>query len=177
MDEDGNQQAYEWCSQDSYEEESNYDGEIETNQNAVATSRERTSESIDSKEVDSNCVYQDDISQNLIHSTLQPPSHLSPAFKRFFAEFENNIDFILRSDYEILPQHCKAEQKRLKNKYENLLTASRDMCRRFTGPHSVLQIFLEKIVASIKFIAKNLKESTKNEFKLWTEIRIPITDT
>ena len=51
------------------------------------------------------------------------------------------------------------------------------MCRRFTGPHSVLQIFLEKIVASIKFIAKSLKESTKNEFDLWIEVRTPITDT
>ena len=65
----------------------------------------------------------------------------------------------------------------MKIKYENLLTASRDMCRRFTGPHSVLQIFLEKIVASIKFISKSLKESTKNEFGLWIEVRTPITDT
>ena len=70
------------------------------------------------QEVDGGCAsspYQDDhLTQNMIHSTLQPPSHLSPAFKRFFSEFENNIDFILRSDYEILPQQrspfaCKAE--------------------------------------------------------------------
>ena len=51
------------------------------------------------------------------------------------------------------------------------------MCRRFTGPHSVLQIFLEKIVASVKFISKSLKERTKNEFSLWIEVRTPITDT
>lgn len=68
---------------------------------------------------------------------------------------------------------CKAEQKRLKNKYENLLTASRDMCRRFTGPHSVLQIFLEKIVASINFIAESLKLSTLKDYKLWIEVQIP----
>lgn len=121
--------------------------------------------------------------ENLIHSTLLPPAHLSPRFKRFFSEFEGNIDYILRYDYEILPQLmspfvCKAEQKRLKNKYENLLNQSKEMCRRFTGPHSVLQIFLEKIVASINFIAEALKEETLKSVQdgglaLWTEVEVP----
>ena len=43
------------------------------------------------------------------------------------------------------------------------------MCKRFTGPHSVLQIFLEKIVASISCIAESLKEMTLKELGLWTE--------
>ena len=72
---------------------------------------------------------------------------------------------------------CKADLKRLKIKYENLLTASRDMCRRFTGPHSVLQIFIEKIVASINSIAESLKESTLRELNLWTEVQVPLTST
>ena len=63
----------------------------------------------------------------------------------------------------------------MKNKYENLLTASRDMCRRFTGPHSVLQIFLEKIVASINFVSESLKESTLKDLGLWTEVQVPLS--
>jgi len=80
----------------------------------------------------------------------------------------------LKWDYEILPQLqneiSKGELNRLKNKYENLLNQSREMCRRFTGPHSVLQIFLEKIVVSISQIAENLKDYTLNTLGLWVEV-------
>jgi len=113
------------------------------------------------------------ISQNeLIYSILLPPSHLSPNFRRFYQEFEGNIDYILKYDYEILPQFfsqtlCKSEAKRLKTKYENLLNQSREMCRRFTGPHSVLQIFIEKIVACVSFISQNLKQFVANTLDLW----------
>ena len=169
-------QQYEWCSQESDDEDSSYSGEAsDTKQD---NSKNCSTSYFDEGQPD---VYPE-LSQNLILSTLQPPSHLSPGFKRFFSEFEHNIDFILRSDYEILPHQqspfvCKAEQKRLKTKYENLLTASRDMCRRFTGPHSVLQIFLEKIVASINYISENLKDSTLKNLRLWTEVQIPISKT
>jgi hypothetical protein len=43
------------------------------------------------------------------------------------------------------------------------------MCRRFTGPHSVLQIFLEKIIDSIGKIQKQIKDITKNDLGLWSE--------
>lgn len=100
-----------------------------------------------------------------IQAVLSPPQALSANFKRFYAEFESYIDFILRWDYEILPQLqveqvSKHELARLKTKYDNLLTQSREMCRRFTGPHCVLQVFLEKIIASIGQIADTLKEYT-----------------
>jgi hypothetical protein len=44
------------------------------------------------------------------------------------------------------------------------------MCRRFTGPHSVLQIFLEKIIACISKMAIRLKDAAKNELSLWEEV-------
>lgn len=114
---------------------------------------------------------------NLIYATLPPPSRLSANFKRFYQEFEGNIDFILKWDYEILPNAptiAKAEAKRLKNKYENLLNQSREMCRRFTGPHSVLQIFLEKIVASISQISETLKDYTIKNLGLWSEVQVAV---
>ena len=70
----------------------------------------------------------------------------------------------------------KSEDQKLKCKYNNLLTESKKMCHKFTGPHSVLQIFLEKIVASISFISEQLKEMTLKEIGLWNEIKIPIQE-
>ena len=84
---------YDWCSQDSDEEESNYEAEIDDSAKDNATN---------SDDLNGSGTYQEQ--QNLIHSTLKPPSHLSLSFQRFFSEFENNIDFILRHDYDILPQ-------------------------------------------------------------------------
>lgn len=43
----------------------------------------------------------------------------------------------------------KAELQKLKNKYDSLLAEAKEMCKRFVGPHSVLQVFLEKIISSI----------------------------
>ena len=124
--------------------------------------------------------YADNVSPgNLIYATLPPQSRLSDNFKRFYQEFERNIDFILKQDYEILPNQrtqtiCKAESKRLKQKYENLLNQSKEMCRRFTGPHSVLQIFLEKIVASISQISINLQDYTIKNLQLWSEMQVAV---
>lgn len=52
----------------------------------------------------------------------------------------------------------KAELQKLRNKYDKLLAEAKEMCRRFVGPHSVLQVFLEKIISSIAQIADTLKE-------------------
>jgi len=41
------------------------------------------------------------------------------------------------------------EKNRFATKYENLIKQSTELCRKYTGPHSVLQIFLEKIIACI----------------------------
>ena len=43
------------------------------------------------------------------------------------------------------------------------------MCKRYKGPHSVLQVFLEKIIDCIWKIHWEIKEFTKNELKLWTD--------
>ena len=45
----------------------------------------------------SNNNYTDSVSNsNLIYATLPPQSRLSDNFKRFYQEFERNIDFILK---------------------------------------------------------------------------------
>jgi hypothetical protein len=41
------------------------------------------------------------------------------------------------------------DQNKLNIKYENLLNQSKELCKKYTGPHSVLQIFLEKIINCI----------------------------
>lgn len=43
------------------------------------------------------------------------------------------------------------------------------MCKRYKGPHSVLQVFLEKIIDCIWKIHSEIKDYTKNELKLWTD--------
>lgn len=64
------------------------------------------------------------------------------------------MEYIIKWDYEILPQLqmeniSKTELQKLKNKYDQLLVEAKEMCKRFVGPHSVLQVFLEKIISSI----------------------------
>lgn len=46
-----------------------------------------------------------------------------------------------------------ADKSKLAIKYENLLNQSKELCKKYTGPHSVLQIFLEKIIDCIGQIA------------------------
>lgn len=54
------------------------------------------------------------------------------------------------------------------------------MCRRFTGPHSVLQIFLEKIIECVDQISSEIKESAIKDQNLWIEekviVRVPKTN-
>lgn len=56
-------------------------------------------------------------------------------------------------------------------KYENLIKQSTELCRKYTGPHSVLQIFLEKIIACIGQISLQIKQLAKNELQLWQEYK------
>lgn len=48
------------------------------------------------------------------------------------------------------------------------------MCRRFTGPHSVLQVFLEKIISSISQIAETHRQYSEKTLCLWNEVKVPI---
>lgn len=130
--------------------------------------------------------YDDDqdlqVSNNLIYNTLTPPSMLSSQFKRFYSEFESNIDYILKWDYQILNQLQserlnKGDLTRLSQHYGNLLNKSREMCRRFTGPHSVLQVFLEKIISSISQIAETHRLYSEKTLCLWNEVRVPVEAT
>lgn len=42
-------------------------------------------------------------------------------------------------------------------------------CKCFTGPHSVLQIFIEKIIAAIDSFAEKLKILTRDDLELWSD--------
>ena len=46
------------------------------------------------------------------------------------------------------------------------------MCRRFTGPHSVLQIFLENIIECVDKISQEIKQSAIKDQNLWIEEKI-----
>ena len=48
------------------------------------------------------------------------------------------------------------------------------MCRRFTGPHSVLQVFLEKIISSVSQIAETHRLYSEKTLCLWNEVKVPI---
>lgn len=48
------------------------------------------------------------------------------------------------------------------------------MCRRFTGPHSVLQVFLEKIISSISQIAETHRLYSEKTLCLWNEVKVPV---
>lgn len=69
------------------------------------------------------------------------------------------------------------DQTKLAIKYENLINQSKDLCKKYTGPHSILQIFLEKIINCIGQIALQIKKMTRNELKLWTEKTVIIRKT
>ena len=58
----------------------------------------------------------------------------------------------------------------MKPQVDRIFAESKEMCRRFTGPHSVLQIFLERIYCCIGNVIKNLKEYTKS-LSLWMETK------
>ena len=58
----------------------------------------------------------------------------------------------------------------LKKKYNNLRKLCEQNCKCFTGPHSVLQIFIEKIVSAVESFAKRLRILTKDDLSLWVEV-------
>jgi hypothetical protein len=55
-----------------------------------------------------------------------------------------------------------------------LIKQSTELCRKYTGPHSVLQIFLEKIIECIGNISLQIKNLAKNELQLWKEYKTVI---
>ena len=66
------------------------------------------------------------------------------------------------------------EKNKFITKYENLIKQSTELCRKYTGPHSVLQIFLEKIIACIGQISLQMKNLAKNDLQLWKEYKTVI---
>ena len=63
-----------------------------------------------------------------------------------------------------------AAQLILKKNYNNLRKLCEHQCKCFTGPHSVLQIFIEKIVKAIESFSQKLQTTTKDELLLWSEV-------
>eukprot|EP00347_Sterkiella_histriomuscorum_P000882 403374161 len=66
-------------------------------------------------------------------------------------------------------QTVTGEKSKATIKYENLLNQSKELCKKYIGPHSVLQVFLEIIIDCIGQISHQIKRLTKNELKLWKE--------
>lgn len=52
-----------------------------------------------------------------------------------------------------------------------MIKQSTELCRKYTGPHSVLQIFLEKIINCIGTISLQIKSMAKNDLHLWREFK------
>jgi len=55
----------------------------------------------------------------------------------------------------------EADQRLSKGQFEKLLKPCMEMCRIFTGPHSVLQVYLEKIIGSVHCYSNTLKKRIK----------------
>lgn len=97
-------------------------------------------------------ISQEDFNNFLHKCTLNLPPQLSQKFVRLAKEFNNNIDYIMNYVYKLVgqvpPEPAKApkaagssplaEKNKFHNKYENLIKQSTELCRKYTGPHSVL---------------------------------------
>ena len=121
---------------------------------------------------------------------------LSPQFHRFYDQFLTNIEYIIQYEYNILPEQkfyqnfgaqpnlqtnqnnsCYLADQRareaaetiLKKKYDNLRKLCEQNCKCFTGPHSVLQIFIEKIVQAVESFSSKLKGLARDDLQLWVE--------
>ena len=77
--------------------------------------------------------------------------------------------------YQYLPDQRARDtaQLILKKKYNNLRKLCEQNCKCYTGPHSVLQIFIEKIVSAIDSFSKKLRILTKDDLQLWVEAEKP----
>ena len=82
---------------------------------------------------------------------------------QFSKEFHLNIEKIIKYEFGLYQYTDKNAASGMikvsvagsKNeKHEQLLLISKKMCKRFKGPHSVLQVFLEKIIDCIGQIHK-----------------------
>lgn len=62
----------------------------------------------------------------------------------------------------------------LKREYNKLKKQCEVNCKCFTGPHSVLQVFIEKIVQAIECFVQKLKRVSRDELKLWHEEKMSL---
>jgi hypothetical protein len=114
--------------------------------------------------------------------------NMCPQFHKFYQSFLGNVEYIIQYEYNILPEqkfyqnfsadteYYLADQRArdaaeviLKKKYDNLRKMCEQNCKCFTGPHSVLQIFIEKIVQAIEQFTQKLKILARDDLNLWTE--------
>ncbi|CDW90482.1 UNKNOWN [Stylonychia lemnae] len=139
-------------------------------------------------------ICQDDFQNFLARCSLPLPNKLSQKFQRISKEFNNNITYIMNYVYNLLQQtpqplvtsnlvqttqinatnaqlleNAQTDKSRQQTKYENLVQQSKELCKKYVGPHSVLQVFLEKIIDCIGQIALQIKKMAKNDLKLWQE--------
>lgn len=151
----------------------------------------------DEGDIDSGDMAQDNI-HKLLKQKLKVSDKLSLQFHRFHQNFQRNVEFIIQFEYNILPQQkCyqsigtipslnnsggdqsyqylndqrarDTAQLILKKKYNNFRKLCEQNCKCFTGPHSVLQIFIEKIVQAIESFGQKLRNLTKDDLLLWIE--------
>lgn len=55
----------------------------------------------------------------------------------------------------------------LKRNFNNLRKQCEVSCRCFSGPHTVLQIFIEKIVEAIESFVEKLRVMTRDDLQIW----------
>ncbi len=79
------------------------------------------------------------------------PKQLSQRFQRFSDEFHSYIEKIIKYEYGLYAYPEKyTNPKSLKNeKHFQLIQQCKQLCRKYKGPHSVLQVFLEQIIECI----------------------------
>lgn len=103
--------------------------------------------------------------ENLLTESLEIPADMSPQFHRFYESFTRHIDFIIKYEYNLGvvantqietltdPKARDAAPLLLKKYYDSYKKQCDKDCKCFTGPYSVLQIFIEKIVDAIQNFA------------------------
>lgn len=103
--------------------------------------------------------YYDDSNADLLTDKLDLPDNLSPQFYRFYQEFTNSMDFIIKYEYNLSPNLIaspaiegmqeKDAQCILFKHYDLQKRLCEKNCSKFKGPYSVLQIYIERIVDTI----------------------------
>jgi len=114
--------------------------------------------------------------ENLLTESLEVPADMSPQFHRFYENFTKHIDFIIKYEYNLgsgtnaQNDTLLTDQKvLLKRQYDAYKKQCDKNCKCFTGPYSVLQIFIEKIVDAIQSFAQKLRVLAHDDLRLWEE--------